>query len=130
MKDKKNTPWAVITVCVIIFVAIIAVLLYVRNQQKLAAPKAEFTSFTIDQAQHQYVAEGTGLRNIEIWYVTAGKNQASSPSHLLTNMFKDTDGITWYAAIPDKELNASQIYARGYDSKGNLVKEISLPAVK
>lgn len=90
--------------------------------------KPALISMTLEKPN--FVIKGRGLGKVEVWAVPTGTSVTeSSYVQIGTAELKtvDTKEQLWLIPIPREPLLLTEIFAKGFDEKGNLVGKVSLP---
>lgn len=79
-----------------------------------------------------FLIKGKGLAKVEVWAVPTGTDITES-SYIKIGIAElkkvDAKEQVWLIPIPRQPLLLTEIFAKGFDEKGNLVGKVSLPIV-
>ena len=109
--------------------------LYVIAQSRphvASAPPVQPAITAITIKQPNIVVTAANLKRVELWEVPTGTNVTENDYQKVDTMNlakTDPDGVqTWTLLIPSAPILATQIFAKGFDSDGNEVGRVVLPA--
>jgi len=96
-----------------------------RNDQP-----AHLTAFLV--ARPNFIVDSASLGKVEIWAVPASVTEISEDDYVLLGnaaLQPGTDPLIqiWTLPIPPEPIAATEIFAKGYDLKGEFVGQMSLP---
>lgn len=87
------------------------------------------TAFLV--AKPNLIVDGSALSKVEIWAVPAGTGVLEEDYQLLGNatLQPGSDALTqvWALPIPEDPVLATEIFAKGFDMKGEFAGQMSLP---
>lgn len=90
---------------------------------------AALTAFLV--ARPNFIADGSGLGKVEVWAVPSGSGISEKDYQLLGNaaLQAGSDSLTqiWLLPVPKDPVLATEIFAKGFDMKGEFVGQMSLP---
>ncbi len=109
--------------------AVTGYLIYPRTPASTTiVPASSITDLTHDRAN--LIVHGVNLGSVEVWTVPTGTGVSPSDYRLIGKALVATtsaSGVeTWTLPIPAQSLSVSEIFAKGYDPKGNLIGRVSL----
>ncbi len=85
---------------------------------------------SISLEKNNFVVRGEELGKVEIWVIPTGTEiPESSYGHLgdAVLSFKNEVGSEWTLAIPHDPLLITQVFAKGFDTRGNEIGSVVLP---
>lgn len=88
------------------------------------------TAFLV--ARPNLIVDGSNLGKVEIWAVPASANEISEEDYKLLGaaaLQPGGDSLTqiWTLPIPAEPVTSTEIFAKGFDMRGDFVGQISLP---
>lgn len=88
------------------------------------------TAFLV--ARPNLIVDGSNLGKVEIWAVPASANEISEEDYRLVGnaiLQAGGDSLTqiWALPIPTEPVSSTEIFAKGFDMKGEFVGQMSLP---